>query len=393
MIALLLACLASEAAETADVPASMRAVVAAIDEANGGDRKAAVKLLDKVIEDEPENPDARVARGMSLYHLGEVDRARDDLAFAFSARPWEDRKVEQTTMTEVATTTTTLDLLDLRRSAAGLLIVLAARDGAVAEGQRLVDRSTETFGEHPQLLAARGRLALAAGAADAWTLLGAALLQPDPTLFVQSVASEMAAIDAANAPAAVTAWLKAAGQWTAHHNAAIGHLEARRYEACAEEAAAGLSAYPAHTPMLRVGYDCASRSDVGRADAWLEDLGGARKVDPWSGLAHARLLVKAKRPDDALELLAALPDRMDGELPGQVEALKIEILLAAGRLNDAARACIGNAPVAELSVGYALINASRFDEAEKLLDKVCPALRGQTAEGSCEELRTYAASR
>lgn len=375
------------------VPASMAAVAEAIETANDGDRKAAVKLLDKVLAAEPENPDARVARGMNLYHLGDVDRARDDLAFAFTAEAWADRKVEQTSMTEVATTTTTLDLLDLRKSAAGLLIVLAARDGAVAEGTRLSEKSLATFGEHPQLLAARARLGLASGSTDAWTHLGTALLQPDPTLFVQSVASEMAAIDPANTPAAVSDWLKAAGQWTAHHNAAIGHLKAKRYEDCADEAAAGLAAHPGHAPMLQVGYDCASRADVGRADAWLRDLGGARKVEPWSALAHARLLVKAKRPDDALEILAALPDKIDGDLPGQAEALRIEILLAAGRLNDAARACAGHAPVAELSVGYALINASRFDEAAKLLDKVCPLLRGQTAEGSCIELRDYAASR
>ena len=64
-----------------------------------------------------------------------------------------------------------------------------------------------------------------------------------------------------------------------------------------------------------------------------------------------------------------------------------------GRLDDAVRACAGHAAVAEINVGYQLIEHERWADAEKLLKGVCPLLKGQSTEGNCLQLLEYARSR
>ena len=372
----------------------MQRVAEAIDKANAGDRKGAVRLLDKVIASDPGNVDARVARGVNRYVMGEHDKAREDLAKAFTGDVWEHKVIKQESMTEVSATTTTMDLTGQRRTGAAMLIVLAARDGEIDKGQELIGKSLAVFGDHPQAFAAEARLMLADDQGSAaWAKLKRALTEPDPTLFVQSVASEMVALNPEDAPIEVTDWLKAAGQWTAHYNAAVGHFRDKHYSGCVDEVDLGLTAFPKHERMLEIGYPCAARADLTKASVWLKDLGGAKKAEPWSVLAHGRLLADTKRKNEALDLVAKIPLKKGTDLAQQVETLQLEILLKDGRIDDAVRFSKGHAAVAELSVGYALIEKERWSDAEKLLANVCPALDGQSTEGNCLQLLEYAKSR
>lgn len=392
MIAILALLLSTSIA--AEMPESMLKVAEAIDLANAGDRRGANKVLDKVLDKEPNQVDARVARGVNFYVMGEHDKARDDLAKAYNGAVWEHKDVEQISMTEVSATTSTLDLTEQRRTGAAMLVVIAARDGKISEGSDLIGRSMAVFGDHPQAHAAQARLLLADGkGSEAWTQLRMALVEPDSTLFVQSVASEMMALDPKGAPLEVSDWLKAAGQWTAHYNAAIGHFQDRRYGGCVDEADLGLQAFPEHERMLEIGYPCAARADLVKAKEWLDVLGGPRKAEPWSVLAHGRLLAETKRTNEALDLVAKIPAKKGTDLAQQIETLQLEVLLKEGRLDDAIRYSRGHAAEAELQVGYALIEKERWAESEKLLDGVCPDLKGTSTEGHCLKLLEYARSR
>ena len=371
-------------------PPDMLAVAEALEQANAGDRRGAIRSLNRVIQDYPGNVDAHVGRGVNHYMLGNTEAAGEDLSFAFQTEAWEQRETQTEGFTEVTTTITTLDLVDQRKTGAAMLVVMAVRSGDVPEGTRVATRARDTFGDHPQVLAATARLELAGGESKtAWTILESAMRPFDSTLFVQSVASEMVALDPENAPVSVTDWLKQAGQWTAYYNAAAGHLKTRQFEACVHEAAEGLVTFPDHPKMLAVGYPCAARADLQRAEQWLLASGGAKKAEPWSVIAHARSLRQYQRPDDALRLLQRMSRKLTGDLAAQRETLALDILLDGKRLDEALHWSTGHAPIAEANVGYALIQAERYTEALKLLTEVCPALNGTSGQVSCDQMLEY----
>ena len=97
--------------------------------------------------------------------------------------------------------------------------------------------------------------------------------------------------------------------------------------------------------------------------------------------------------DPALNLLQNQINASTQQTAQQVETLQIDIFLKARRLDDAVRACRGEAAVAEINVAYKLIEAERWADAQKLLSGICPGLRGQSAEGNCLQLLEYAKSR
>lgn len=391
-VAVLLGCLLAGAARAEDeLPPAMVAVADAIDLGNQRQYKAAIKKLESVLKDDSQNLDARVGRGVYRYHSGDAAGARKDLQAAFSSQVWEHRLVESKTGTDVSVTQTRLDTSELRQTGVAILVLMAAREGDVAGANKLLARGRGVFGDVPALLAVEARVLAADGKMEkAWPTLAKALTRPDPTGFVAAVASEMLALDPEGCPQPVKDWLQAAGQWTAHYNAAIGHLRARDYPACVAEVADGLATFPDHPKMLDVGYPCAARVDLARAESWLEKLGGPRKAEPWSVLAHARTLQTNHRPDEALTLLDGMPHKLPGELPAQVETTQLDLLVKAGRLDDAQKACRGDALVAELGVGHALVNAKKLDDAVAFLEKLCPKMKGQAAYGNCSQLLEYA---
>jgi hypothetical protein len=371
----------------------MLQVIEAVEQSNAGDRKGANKVFDKVLERHPTNVDAHAGRGVNRYLLDDERGAREDLSFAFSNRAWEEVTITQESMTEVVETKHRLDLIDLRRTGAAMLIVLEARGGDKREARGHMKKAGEVFGTHPVLQAADARLNQAEGnVADGWNLLLLALEQPDPTLFITSIASEMLANDPNTAPPLVHDRLTEAGQWTVHYNTAIGHLRDRAFGNCVKATAEGLEAFPGNRKMLDVGYPCAARVDVPRAEAWLQDIGGPRHAEAWSVLAHARTLADHNHDDKSLALLKKMDTRSGSDLAQQRETLALDILVSGGRLDEAIHHARGDAPLAEANLGYALMTAERFSETVKLLTAVCPQLKGMSGYEQCQQMLTYSAA-
>lgn len=372
-------------------PAIMVEVMDALEQGNAGDRKGAIRSLDKVLANLPSHIDARVGRGINRYMLGDTVGARDDLSFAFNTEAWQEIEVDVENLAETIRTIFTVDLVENRRVGAAMLVMLDARDGKVDEGRAVLKRARDVFGDNPQLFAAEARLMIAADdSARAWEAMGKAVAQPDGTLFVQSVASEMVAEDPDNATPEITKWLQRVGQWTVHYNQAIGHFKGRRWKECTGAVVLGLEGFPGNQKMLQLGYTCAARTDLAQAQAWLDQVGGPKDADPWSVIAHAEKLQATNHSNEALALLAKLPKKLPGELPAQRERVNLEIYLAGERLDEALRVAKGDNPLAEANLGYALIQAERWTDAEKLLTSVCPKLLGEAGESSCKQMLTYA---
>ncbi|NCG17675.1 MAG: hypothetical protein GWP91_01485 [Rhodobacterales bacterium] len=372
-------------------PVIMVEVMDALEQGNAGDRKGAIRSLDKVLADIPGHVDARVGRGINRYLLGDSAGAREDLSFAFNTQAWQEIEVDVENLAETTRTIFTVDLVENRRVGAAMLVMLDAREGQVDDGRAVLKRARDVFGDNPQLFAAEARLMLAADdSARAWEAMAKAVAQPDGTLFVQSVASEMVAEDPDNAIPEVTKWLQRVGQWTVHYNQAIGHFEGRRWRDCTTAVQAGLEGFPSNQKMLQLGYTCAARTDLAQAQVWLDQVGGPKAADPWSVLAHAEKLHATNHSNEALALLVKLPKKLPGELPAQRERVSLEIYLAGHRLDEALRVSKGDNPLAEANLGYAFIQAERWTDAEKLLTDVCPKLLGEAGESSCKQMLKYA---
>jgi len=374
-----------------DIPKAMQTVAEAVEQGNSGDRVGAVKSLSRVLQREPNNVDARVMRGINHFLLGQYPYAEEDLAYAFDAQRWEVHEVAQTdSVNQVTKTVTYMDLVEQRTVGAAMLIVLCARSERLEEGQALYERAVGTFGVQTELTAAKARMLLAGSDRDeAWSTIRGALAKADPTGFVQSVASEMIATAPEEAPSDLVAQLQEAGQWTARYNEAIGHLRARRYAQCVDSVVSVIADFGATEQVLDVGYPCAARVDLPRAEAWLELRGGPRQADPWSVLEHARTLKTKRRTDESLTLLHKLPTRGDERLAEQREGAAIATLVEQERLDEALRWAQGDALLAEANLAYALIQAERLADAAQLLERVCPGLAGTSGGPSCEKMLGY----
>ena len=374
-----------------DMPKAMQTVAAAVDQGNSGDRAGAVKTLTRLLDRNPNNVDARVMRGINHYLLGQYPQAEEDLAYAFDAQRWEIHEVADTvSVNQVTKMVTYMDLVEQRTVGAAMLIVLAARGERLADSQSLYERAVGTFGLQSELTAAKARMLLAEQRhGEAWSTIRGALSKSDPTGFVHSVASEMVAAAPEEAPSDLVNILQEAGQWTARYNEAIGHLRARRYPQCVDSVVSVMADFGATEQVLDVGYPCAARVDLARAEAWLDLRGGPRQADGWSVLEHARTLKEKRRTDESLELLHKLPVRGDDRLAEQREGAAIGVLVEQDRLDEALRWARGDALLAEANLAYALIQAKRLEDASQLLERVCPGLAGTSGGPSCEKMLEF----
>jgi len=366
-----------------DAPAisvEMQQVIEATRLGNLGERVEANKVFTKVLASDPKNVDARVGRGVNHYLLGNVGDARSDLGHVFSSEAWASIRTTTDGINEVTQHVTTVDLVERRVVGAAMLAVLKARADDVDGAMDTLRAATETFGRAVQLDAAEARAQLAAGEADAaWKTMAAAVKEADPTLFVQSVASEMVARAPEGAPKDVTDFLERMGQWTVHYNQAVGQFRARRYRECADAIEEGLRKFPENEKMLQVGYTCAARVDFALADLWLREMGGPKHADPFMVVAHAEGLVKAERRADAVALLEDLPKPRRDADPRYVRSrqiLHVRTLTELGRLDDALKLADGTtAPEVETPLAYQLMQVHRYRDAQKILEKSCPNLK------------------
>lgn len=378
------------AAPAAEPSPEVVALSTAIEEANAGDRKSAIKGLDAWLKHHPDSVDAHVLRGINRHLQGDEVGARQDLAWAFRDEQLTVTEFTTQNFTTVETATTRVDLTDQRIVGAATLAGIESRAGDAAAALALVARARAVFGDDARLRAAEARALLASGASEqAWTTLALARQSPDLTGFTRSVTSEMAALDPAHAPPDVFASLEAAGQWTAFYNRARGALGQKDYAGCVAAVRDGLTP-PFEPGLLALGYTCAARSDPTTAAQWLGELGGASKAEPADVLAHATLLGPT---DPGLALLGQLPKKLPADLARTRQTMLLEGLLKLGRLDDALAASDKRtAPASETRLAHALIEAKRTKEALAILEVACPALVDDPARPACDQLLTWARS-
>jgi len=382
--------------DDAGIPFEMQQVVEATNLGNMGEREKANKVFTEILANNPRNIDARVGRGVNNYLLGKVGDAQADLNHAFSAEAWKDIQTTTDGINEVTQHVTTVDLVERRAVGAAMLIVLQSRGNDLDGAAETLATAQKTFKDAVQIDAAEARFLLAKKEnEDAWKILTRAVGEVDPTLFVQSVASEMVAEDPNNATETVTKFLDQMGQWTVHFNRAVGFFKTRQYDECTKAAAEGIRKYPDNPKMRQWGYNCAVHSDLAQADVWLLELGGPGSVDAFMVVQHADGLVKAKRSPDAVKLLASLPKPRKGADPKYVRSrqiLHLRTLVELGWLDDALKIADGKtAPEAETPLAYELMQVNRFRDAQKILEKSCPNLKDRpTDQQHCQQQLDWA---
>ena len=376
----------------ADAPppsADLTEVVEAAELGNRGDRKGAIKLLDGVLARRPDHAEARLLRGLQHYLLGHSEEAIVDLSEALPGGRYEESLAE-TNFDEVTNATYVLDLGGTRATGAAMLVALHVRAKDLDEATEVLDYALDRHGETASLLAADAYLRHARGDDSAWARLTEAVRASRGEGFVQAIVAELSARDADAVPSDIYAWLESSGDWKTPYNRAVAELKAGRHAQCVATIAGGLGANPGHQKLLELGYRCAARSDRGRADTWLEGLGGPRRAPAGDVLAHADLCRTAGDDKRAEALIDGLPRRLDEGSARRASTFLIDLLLTRGDVGRALRVADGTAPDADARVAHALIQQGEVETALRLLERACPMLEGEPSHQSCMQLLQWA---
>ncbi|MFM2245228.1 MAG: hypothetical protein RL071_1302 [Pseudomonadota bacterium] len=273
--------------------------------------------------------------------------------------------------------------------ALALYAILLAHGQRAGEARALLDGARAAVGADPHLQ--RAAVMVRAYGGDrpgAWAEL-AALRQGAPhELAYLRATAELASLDPDGITPAAREVLAVRSSPDTRFNRAARHLNDRAPRACVEVVRQSLPELPeAERPRFRtLGYTCAVQADdLSAATALLKEVGPqqARGLPSDAVIGHARLIADAGDMATAVKLLG-LTQPADAEQRGLAQTIRVRAATEAGDLGGAlAAAASGEAsPASMANLARALVTAGRIPEAEPLLDKACPQLKGEAA-GQC----------
>jgi Tfp pilus assembly protein PilF len=368
----------------------------AVDLFNEGDFAGAETLLDQVLRDSPDNVSARMVRARCRFERGALDLARADLEGVLKGDTWVDvhRSGAISGILRPQDAVVVGRLID---ESAGVLARIQARQGEVELAKLTLLTHRERLGPSAGVVAAEVEILGDAGDnTGAWAAANSGVVQfPNDAglmLAIGKLAQQHS--DGLSAPSAALSALEGSPRWSDHANLAVAWAKAGRYSACVQQAqgAAGLAGAADQTAMRELAWRCA----VGTGDVALAD-GALAAVTPHIARAqlsevgranHANLLLEAKRPADAVALLAVAPfaDTSVRTLATAVQ-LRAHVDLRDWTAAAAAASQREASPQDQVWVAALVGREGQERAARDLLVSACPRLEGDEA-ARCVELRT-----
>ncbi len=366
-----------QAAAARDMGAAAVAPLSSVNRAlQDGDDERTLAELDAALEVSPQRPDVRLLRARLRHRTGDREGALEDLEAVVGADPWIDIS-ERGTLSGIIRKSNEQDLLAIHASAYALLARIAAEAGDLEAAADYLARGYTLDTPAWELAVAEAELSFSKGDhGEGWASLTEALHSwPDEPELLYVVGLKLNTVDG-ELPENLSAAILGASDWTLAFNLAVRHYNASEFT----EALATLSGMTAlddsdaHAQVLHLSYITALElDDLATADELLSE--GASPI-----LRHVWLRQLVGQPAEALALLRAIGDPGE-EQRQQATQLEVMLLCDLGQLDEALAIASGphaNA-MTHLILGYALMDARRYDEARGLLQEACPALTGDEA--------------
>ncbi|MBT3218539.1 MAG: tetratricopeptide repeat protein [Proteobacteria bacterium] len=359
-------------------------VARAVGHVRRGEEERALELLNNALQKHPYHFSARVIRGGINYSLGHLEQAKADLGVVFHGKAWIE--VEQSGMLSGIVTKSDEEHLEGQlRHGAALLVLMYAENEQIVEGEEVLARALGRFGSYGELGAAEGRLLVAKGDIDgAWQKLGE-VVKVEDTGFIRHIVGQIAFAHPGAMPDDVEQFISKSTDWTAHYALAAGLSNQNQNGQCMVAADRGLDASGAdglndeqgRVVLLEVAYGCALNSnDLKKAKLYLHRL-GLSNARPDYAMRHAAILANSGEYQLALELLDAIGPQP--EMAAFQSTLRVSVHTALDQLDLALSHLHPEADPNVVSVlGYKLAAAKRGEEALDLLQKVCPAISGES---------------
>ena len=340
--------------------------------------------LDGVLQKDPEDLAARLARATCLYRVGRMSWALEDttLLLSDSAKTPLDKALGKRLGKEPAAASAA--------DGFALHVVLLTLAGRLEEARTWLNRARSAYGERPSIRHAGAILTWKSGQHDAaWAAVDRLLADAPGDPAAVLAAQELVSLDPDHASEAALRVVEEPTRVASAYNSAISALNAQDGDRClaALDKIRGEVSGLDLSLVTDLSYPCAVVSgDVTRADAALAELAAPPADRLSTVLLHAELRYRAGAYAETVALL----DQMHFEHPedsAMAATLKTRVHLAMGDL-DAALADTKSGdvrPTSRANLALALKQAGRIADAKALLEETCPVMIGQDA-AQCYEL-------
>lgn len=338
----------------------------AITDVNAGREQDAVVVLDALIAADARRADARLVRGKAHHALGNFPAARADLEVALQGDTWVDAH-QNGSMSGIVRQSHEDALRAALAEGAGLLIEMQVNAGETAAARRRLQQARQQLGDAWSLDLAEARIQRAEGNEPA----GWALVRPHLQQAVVLDAVGRWAIDRpAGVPEDILLSLSRSSRWQDQYNLAVVYYRRQAYAQCLQTVGAS-SSLPPQPSLLALGHRCAVFSEeLPSADRFLAAVSreNCRDVDRAN---HARLLLQASRPEDALDALDGITDPAALPLSAAV-ALRAHVAL--GQWDAAVLLSASNTAADQYWLATQLVAMDRGSDALRLFSQSCSQL-------------------
>lgn len=336
-----------------------------------------IARLDEVLTIFPDHATARIIRGTAYYLVRDFQKARADLQSVFEAKTWVDVESDGV-MTGILTQAGEAAFLEQVRQGIGILALLYMELGDQKSASSVIERAEREGHLGIELDAAAAALFWhESERKTAWLELERLHLDQPDNRFVLRIVSDLAHRDSGSVPASLQSRLSEQGSWKQNYNLAAGQSNAGNFEECGETALAALARFgqvpEARDILSDVAYGCALSLGDLEQAAGLHSQYGATYLLEENRMRHAALLVNASRAEEALKLL----DHVTRE-HATLASIQVAARLDVGDLDGAVKWAKGKEDV-ELTyeLAFELLKVKRRDEATQLLERCCSIMANE----------------
>lgn len=349
----------------------------------------ALKIYDRLVKSEPENPWHRMNRANCHKQLGNIQKAVDDYETVFDSDTWV--TVAKTgALTGILTKQDEGQYLEDAHRSMGYYIALLAQAGDTNRAQQMLTKARARFDDSAQLTAAEVELELARNDPGmAWrrtqTLLD---LWPEED-WTRRTVDMMLNKHPAHMPPQFTKSLAVSGDSRNLFNLAVNAANTGAPAECLAhlEGATGEDVPELADRIHGLRYSCAVRAkDLPQADALKVKVGPDQLRFP-DVFNHAIMVSEAGELERALNLLDQAAQLSDVK-PKLVHSQGVNLATQLGNLDDALQrlhAAKDIEPTVQANLGVALSNAGRNDDARPIVQSACPQLTGEN-KAWCQDL-------
>ena len=344
------------------------------------DFEAARQLLERALEEDPNNLFRRLNLGIALYRMGALTEARDEIAKVFRGKAWI--QVKDGSYAGILTKRDERSWQASKARAARIYVQLHVELGDVAQARSDHDRLSQFVESGPDL-AASGIIVLTAEGRldDAWSTARTMVRRWPASAEVNDAVQRLINADPTKADEAVVGALSA----TSPVDLVELAMRAQRYDRCMALAAEHLpkAEGPARGKIAAIGVRCAvGAENAEQAEAWLPSA-DADELHDSTRYNLALLHYRAEAWDAVLRSLPSPQPAQAPDLNAAIVGLSFNALVELERLDEALARADDPRLTAEhrLHLGTRMLMADRsLDQAIELLERACPDVDGQNRE-------------